>query len=237
MTSRDKVMIIDDSRVTLEFVKNALIPEGYEVTALPSAIKALEKLSLDTSYKAIVVDWMMPVMDGIEFLKKIKTDEKLKQIPVIMQTARTDKDSILAGINAGAYYYLTKPFNEKVLSAILKAAITDYKTYLKFSRSGADPTRNITSFITEGKFVFKTMEEGNDIANWLGSFAVNENTASGIDELFINAVEHGNLGITYSEKSILLEEERLKEEIEKRLLMTAYKTNVSRLISKKYRDL
>ena len=69
---------------------------------------------------AVILDWMLPNMNGLEVLKLIKNDERFRNIPIIMQTGKKDKDSIISGINAGAYYYLTKPYNFTVLITILK---------------------------------------------------------------------------------------------------------------------
>lgn len=68
----------------------------------------------------------MPQMDGIELLGKIKATLVLEQIPVIMVTATTDPASIQEGLDAGAYYYLIKPFEPKVLLSIVKAAVEQY---------------------------------------------------------------------------------------------------------------
>lgn len=65
----------------------------------------------------------MPSLDGIELLRLIKSDRSLAGIPVIIETARSDKNSIQQGLNQGAYYYLTKPFQPEVLLAVVDAAL------------------------------------------------------------------------------------------------------------------
>jgi DNA-binding response OmpR family regulator len=77
-------------------------------------------------FSAILLDRLMPQMDGIELLGKIKATLVLEQIPVIMVTATTDPASIQEGLDTGAYYYLIKPFEPKVLLSIVKAAVEQY---------------------------------------------------------------------------------------------------------------
>ncbi len=77
----------------------------------------------ETGFAATLLDRLMPVMDGIELLGKIKATPELEQIPIIMVAATSDTTSIQEWLDAGAYYYLIKPFEPKVLLSIVKAAV------------------------------------------------------------------------------------------------------------------
>ena len=87
----------------------------------------------ETGFAAILLDRLMPRMDGIELLGKIKATPALEQIPIIMVTATSDPASIQEGLDAGVYYYLIKPFEPKVLLSIVKAAVEQYHDYLVYS--------------------------------------------------------------------------------------------------------
>ena len=84
------------------------------------------------------------------------------------------------------------------------------------SRAAAFET-HIDDFIVQGVIRFQTIEEGNRISAWFGRFSANEYTSAGLIELFINAVEHGNLGISYDDKTQLLLDSCLDDEIDRRL--------------------
>ncbi len=216
MKDNERVLIVEDSKLALQIIQDLLANEGYDVVTASSGLEAYELLQKDSQFLSLILDWIMPDMDGLELLKRVKANAKWKQIPVIMQTSKSDKHSIIQGINAGAYYYLTKPYSKKVLLAILKSTISEYKRNLDILHKEIGDSYSILNFLEEGSIVFSTIAEGDIIARWLSRFAVNPSTAIGFEELFVNSIEHGNLGICYKEKANLLEENRLEKEIQKR---------------------
>ena len=102
-----------------------MVRAGYEVVLAEDGLAALERLEENPDTAAIVLDRMMPEMDGMEFLSRIKANPKFQDIPVIMQTAAAGSEQVLQGIQAGVYYYLTKPYDDVLLLAILEAALRD----------------------------------------------------------------------------------------------------------------
>ncbi len=159
----------------------------------------------------------MPEMNGMELLRIMKKDTAYSQIPVIMQTARTGEENILEGISNGAYYYLPKPYEIQILQAVLRGAIEEHVRNVELQRRVAAFATCIDDFVVQGVIRFRTIEEGNKISAWFGRFSANEYTSAGLIELFINAVEHGNLGISYDDKTQLLLNSCLFEEIDRRL--------------------
>lgn len=109
-------MIIDDVEDNIHLLANFLEPNGFRIEASTNAKNALEQLKL-ISPDMILLDYMMPEIDGLSFLKLIKKQPKLKEIPVIFVTARKDEDAILKGFEAGAVDFISKPFNSKELIA------------------------------------------------------------------------------------------------------------------------
>ncbi|HPO49311.1 MAG TPA: diguanylate cyclase [Spirochaetota bacterium] len=117
-----KILIVDDSEDILFLVKNILALESYVAMPVNSAIKALE--IIDKSFDAVVLDLMMPEMDGFEFLKKIRENSDFDHIPVIILTAKNNKeDAIVKIFEAGANDYITKPFLKDEFTARIKVHV------------------------------------------------------------------------------------------------------------------
>ena len=109
MARNGKVFLVDDEKVVRLSLKRGLQNKDYEVEDFGEAQDALSSISKDWP-GVLVSDVMMPKMDGVEFCKRIKTDERTSHIPVILLTAKADLESKLAGLETGADDYLTKPF-------------------------------------------------------------------------------------------------------------------------------
>ncbi len=109
-------MIIDDVEENIQLLANFLEPSGFRIEASTNAENALEQLK-HIQPDMILLDYMMPEIDGLSFLKIIKKQPKLKEIPVIFVTARKDEDAILKGFEAGAVDFISKPYNSKELIA------------------------------------------------------------------------------------------------------------------------
>jgi len=125
-------------------------------------------------------------------------------------------EQIRDGIDAGAFYYLTKPFDPRVLVSIVNAAIDDFHyrvTFAKMLQDCGNPFRTLV----QGAFRFHTLDEGERLALWIANACPSPEEALGIIEILTNAVEHGNLGITYDEKTDLVEKGTWRAEVERRL--------------------
>jgi len=158
----------------------------------------------------------MPELNGMEVLAKMKAHHTLQTIPVILQTAVASKEDIADGLDAGAFYYLTKPFDSSLLKSVVNTAITDRKYYKSLLHRVQKESRALQT-LTKGKFYISTIDEANDLAAILANACSKpDKVVSGLSELMINAIEHGNLGITYDEKTQLLSDGTWLEEIERR---------------------
>ncbi len=130
---------------------------------------------------------------------------------------------MLEGLNAGAYYYLSKPYDQETLIAIVKTAIRDYQHYVHIQESLKQSAQTL-KMMDKGLFNFRSLEEGRNLATLLANACPDsERVVLGLTELITNAVEHGNLGITYEEKSRLNAEGNWESEVESRLALPAYK--------------
>ena len=110
LTSSRLVVVADDEHDIADLLTMNLVVEGYRVETVYDGQAALDAVrSLRPDF--VLLDVMMPKMDGLEVLRLLKADEATKDIPVVMLTAKASDDDVWAGWQAGANYYLTKPFD------------------------------------------------------------------------------------------------------------------------------
>ncbi|MBN1970691.1 MAG: hybrid sensor histidine kinase/response regulator [Candidatus Delongbacteria bacterium] len=114
-----KILIVDDISKNIQLAANVLKNTDYMISFAQDGQSALKKLKA-VKFDLVLLDIMMPEMDGYDVCKEMKKDEDLKDIPVIFLTAKTDSDSIIKGFENGAVDYIVKPFNNKELLARVK---------------------------------------------------------------------------------------------------------------------
>ncbi len=217
--SRDIVLIVDDEPVHRIVLQKMLEDEGCGVLAAGDGTEGQGILEASPeSISAVVLDWVMPIMSGIELLRWMKTQHHIEHIPVIMLTALDDPKKIREGIDAGAFYYLIKPFEKTLLQSILRVAVNDYHSTRHLLEKLRLYEKPIT-FLQEGTFRIRTPQEAEQVAVMIASATPDPEHAMVISELLINAIEHGNLGITYSEKGTLIDENAWQAEVERRLAL------------------
>jgi two-component system chemotaxis response regulator CheY len=110
-----KILVVDDMSTMRRIVKNIMKQLGFaNVEEAENGQDALDKLKADT-FGFVISDWNMPVMTGIQLLRAIRADEKLKAVPVLMVTAEAQKENLIEAIQAGVSNYIVKPFTAEVL--------------------------------------------------------------------------------------------------------------------------
>lgn len=213
-----KLLVVDDDAINLEIIAEYLTDQHYHLDFAHNGQEAWNKLlTSPDEYDAIILDRVMPVMDGMEVLSRIKQDHRFNKLPVIMQTASDSPEEVAEGLAAGAWYYLAKPYNDIALSSIVKAALTDRKNRQELVRLDTE-IHGLLDMTHEAHFRFRTPQQARQIAALLAKTCPDESTAAmGLSELALNAIEHGNLGLSYEDKSRLLADGSWYEEIEKRL--------------------
>lgn len=112
--SKPTILIVDDILENLQVLGSTLFDKGYEIAIAENATSALNILT-DITPDLILLDIMMPEIDGFELCKQIKSTNELKEIPIIFLTAKSDTDNIIKGFEYGAVDYITKPFNQNEL--------------------------------------------------------------------------------------------------------------------------
>jgi len=114
--STKPILVVDDNKITTKLLKRYLESHGYEVMIAHDGIECLEAVKEKKPY-AIVLDVMMPRMDGYETVRNLKSNAEDAQIPVVIVTALNDTANQLKSIEAGADDFLSKPIEEKLLVA------------------------------------------------------------------------------------------------------------------------
>ena len=114
-----KILAVDDEKHIVRLVQITLEKEGYELITASNGREALEKVASEKP-DLVVMDVMMPEMDGLEALSKMKSDPMTSDIPVIMLTAKAQDSDVFRGWQSGADLYLTKPFNPAELVTFVK---------------------------------------------------------------------------------------------------------------------
>ena len=117
-----RILLVDDEPLMIKGLKRTLEQDGYETDSASDGEEALKKLNSE-HYDLVLLDVMLPGIDGIELLKRIRVNAALKQIPIVMATAKGSEYDKIQGLDLGADYYLTKPFGVMELISCVKAVL------------------------------------------------------------------------------------------------------------------
>ncbi|ABC32121.1 Response regulator containing a CheY-like receiver domain and a GGDEF domain [Hahella chejuensis KCTC 2396] len=213
----EQILAIDDDERNLRLIRAYLADTGYDLITAADGEEGWGTLERHLfKVDLILLDRMMPKMDGIAFLQRLKEHPSAKDIPVIMQTAAAESGQIREGIDAGAYYYLTKPYEEEVLISIIKAALEFGKESHKLMME-LGKNKSLRHMARQLTLSFATVEEAEQASILLADlFPFPPKVVTGLAELLVNAVEHGNLGITYDEKTDLNLQGEWMNEVQRR---------------------
>ncbi|CUA87171.1 Response regulator receiver domain/Histidine kinase-like ATPase domain [Gulbenkiania indica] len=212
------LLLVDDEPFNLELMSELLSESGFDVVAVESGEAALQALEQDGQhFSAVLLDKMMPGLSGFDVLRRIKADPTLAFLPVILQTAVGAAASVQEGLAAGAFYYLTKPFSRDMLLAVVEAAVSHWDRYLHF-RELAHQQLDALRHLSHAEFAFRTHREAQSVTALLAQACPQpERVATGLFELIVNAIEHGNLGLSYHDKTRLQASGEWEQEVERRL--------------------
>jgi DNA-binding response OmpR family regulator len=119
---KKEILVVDDEEDILELVRFNLAREGYVVRCVSSGEEALRTIKKQTPH-LIILDLMLPGMDGLETARRLKKDPSTEDIPIIMLTAKGEEVDVVTGLELGADDYVTKPFSPRVLTARVKAVL------------------------------------------------------------------------------------------------------------------
>jgi DNA-binding response OmpR family regulator len=213
------VLIIDDDPAQLSSLQGALGDTQYDFGTASSGREARAFLQSNGSdVDAILLDWRLPDCDGLELLDWVKEQPEIVDLEVVIQSTEFVPERVRAGIECGAYYYLTKPYEPAQLQAIVKSAVSS----CRMKRNVATEVREVNDslqMLDHGTFLLRTTDDARTLAVHLAAVCDDPDKGVGLLELMLNAIEHGNLGITYEDKSRLLDDGTHDAELERRLLL------------------
>jgi len=116
------ILVVEDDTITLEFVRVCLSKEGFDVTCCKTGVDALSKLK-KLRPDLIVLDIMLPDINGMDICKTVKSNEATKHIPIVMLTLKGDESDIVNGLEQGADDYILKPFSPKIFVARINTVL------------------------------------------------------------------------------------------------------------------
>jgi two-component system alkaline phosphatase synthesis response regulator PhoP len=159
----ERIVVIDDEEDIRELIEYNLSKEGYEVASAMSAEEAVPLIK-SAPPDMIILDLMLPGINGLELCRQLKGSPEYKDIPIIMVTARSEESDIVRGLELGADDYVSKPFSPKVLNARVKSVLrrgrqdaADESSVLSCEKLTLDPQRRFVS--VEGQAIELTNTE------------------------------------------------------------------------------
>ena len=230
-----RILVADDEPINLMIIAECLSDEGYEIDQANDGEEAWAMMA-NKHYDLLILDRMMPRLDGLTLLHRIKAEPAWKNTPVIMQTAAASQNAVREGLEAGAYYYLTKPYEPEALRILVETVAKDIieREQVRQASLGLHATLNL---LNSGEFLFRTLDDAHLLASSLSSLCeAPEGISLGLTELLVNAIEHGNLGITYAEKSKLRQNGEWENEVEKRLSSEPYAARKAVVTLRRFAD-
>jgi two-component system phosphate regulon response regulator PhoB len=120
--STPRILVVDDEEDLLELVRYNLAQDGYLVECVTTGEEALKAARREPP-DLIVLDWMLPSVDGLEVCRRLKGEARTRDVPIVMLTAKGEEGDMIAGLERGADDYIAKPFSPRVLSARVRALL------------------------------------------------------------------------------------------------------------------
>jgi len=115
-----RVLIVDDSRTIRSILRKSLLALGFEVSEACHGLEGLQVLEKSGPFNLVLVDWTMPEMDGLEFVHAVRERSEYDDLKLMMVTAETDMDRVVAALEQGADEYLMKPFGHDMIAQKLE---------------------------------------------------------------------------------------------------------------------
>ena len=119
-----KLLVVDDSSTMRRIIKNTLQRLGYnDVLEAENGVEGWDLMQANKDINVLVTDWNMPEMNGLELVKKVRAEERYKDVPIIMVTTEGGKAEVITALKAGVNNYIVKPFTPQVLKEKLEAVL------------------------------------------------------------------------------------------------------------------
>lgn len=215
--TRARVLLVEDDRASLLAIESQIAELGYAVETASNGAEAYAMLKEDAARADIVVsDRMMPVLDGLALTRRIKREAEMRHIPVVLLTGAAETADISAGIEAGAFYYLTKPPAPALVASVLASAVQEVERQAQV-RTQVGAHQAAFANMQLARFTLTRPQEVEPVVSMLASMHSDpEKAIQGIFELVQNAIEHGVFRLGLVKKSELVQKGDLKAELARR---------------------
>jgi CheY-like chemotaxis protein len=216
------VLVIDEEPDELSFLERALEEGGFTLRAARSIADgraAIEKALAPgggDELDAILLDWRTPDREAVELLDWLEALPRRGQLEIIVQSSGEVPERLRPGLDRGVFFHLAKPYQADRLRCLVGAAIASQQCRRSLLEL-TERVRDCFALLAQGTFEIQTPQQAELLAAHIGSACGDPQRGVGVLELLTNGIEHGNLGISYEEKSRLLAERRYQEELERRL--------------------
>lgn len=234
---RLRVLVVDDDRIMRMMMEERVQELDHETLSAVNGKDAYDLLLKEKhNIDLLLLDREMPEMNGMEVVKRMKANADLRRIPIIMATGSDRPEQIKEGIDAGVFYYLTKPFDQDVFKAVFLSAVRELETR-SVLKEELKKHKSSFNLIDTAAFTIHTISEAEDLSAFLANiFPDPERVIAGLAELMINGIEHGNLGLTYEEKTDLIERGMWRHEIDYRCTLPKNKHKKVQVIFRRNED-
>jgi CheY-like chemotaxis protein len=217
-----QLLLIGSDKNSEEFLRATLEEEGFQLTFVKNSAAA-EQLIFEKPtvfYDAYLFDEShnhQQTLQNLKLLQALKKDSRYAIVPAIFQTNSQDTREIQHCLENGAYFYLLKPFTKDLLLSVLNAALTGFTSHQELTQRITD-LQNLRPLVQQAHFQIKTVEDARSLSSVLAYITPTpKETSVGLFELMLNGIEHGNLNISYLEKTKFVKRGDLQTEISRRL--------------------
>ena len=224
--SNGRILVVDDEELTVQIIQLALEGAGFCVVTAENGQMALDILDANPDgFDVLIIDREMPVMGGMAVLERVRQHYQTVDLPVILQTSLSRPEQIREGIEAGAFYYVTKPYDEETLVTIVRSAMQrriQAQAYQSLLSQGEGILAGV-DFLKRGFFQFRCPSDAKAVI-WMVAQHAEEPAMvmACLQELVSNAIEHGNLQIGGEIRTELQRQNSLEDEIARRLDLPEY---------------
>ncbi len=223
------ILIVDSDPTEISLLEQMLEDEDFRFLTAARAAEAQEVVRAEgTEINAVLMDWQLADGRGLELLGWMQEQPELGDIEIVVESTEFVPENVKQAIDAGAYYYLTKPFDEPRVEAIVRAAVESCEIKRRLAEK-VEEAQDAFRLLHSGRFHLRRIRDAELLAVHISSGWAQPEASVGLLELLVNAVEHGNLEITYEEKGRLLASNRLEEERQHRLQLPKYKSRLVRV--------
>tara|TARA_B100001989_G_scaffold253229_1_gene239035 strand:- start:4064 stop:5020 length:957 start_codon:yes stop_codon:yes gene_type:complete len=218
-----RVLAVEDELLSMKFLEKQIKDLGHEMMKAENGQESLSVLQANKGkVDVVLMDREMPIMNGMEAVRRIKNNPDLRNIPVIMVTGADSPDEMKEGLDIGVFYYLTKPVKEEMLRSVLSAAVREAQQSKTLAEE-LGKHRASFNLIETCRFNFKTLSEAESLSAFMANcFPDPKRVLPGLGELLINAIEHGNLGVGYDQKTELVDAGTWRAEIKRMQKLPAH---------------